>query len=292
MITIELSSASYPSYSELIESLVDYDYHHVGMVMEPGEYAVRGSIIDVFPSNHSHPVRFDYFGNDLDRLTVFDVASQQSLRELSQTQIKKRTRSSSVNAVTSLTDAVGRVTSQFNYGDLVVHEQFGIGQFSGLKRLCIDGQEGEYVFLKYRGEDRLYVPLHNLNRLHPFSKNDELTQLSQLHDGSWEKAKAKVEKATEKLAEEIFELYKKRAHVVGFQYGEDTEDQLVLESGFEHPLTPDQERAVREIKADMETPRPMDRLLCGDVGYGKTEVLLRAAFKALENYKQIGRAHV
>ncbi len=173
-------------------------------------------------------------------------------------------------------------------GDLVVHADHGIGRYDGLTKVSSAGHDLEVMVLTYQNEDRLYVPMERLDLVHKYSGTGESAPaLDRLGGPSWARAKTKVRKAMEEMAAELLELYAARKAVEGFPFPEDTGWQAEFESAFPFEPTPDQLRAIAEVKKDMENATPMDRLICGDVGFGKTEVALRAAFKAVIGGKQV-----
>ena len=178
-------------------------------------------------------------------------------------------------------------------GDLVVHVDHGIGEFVGLKQLSASaratadkGDIQEFLELKYHGDDKLFVPVERLDLVQKYTGGSR-PALDKLGGTTWEKAKTRVKKAMRDMAEELLKLYAQRKAVAGHSFSPDTHWQEEFEGAFPYELTPDQATAVIDIKRDMETPTPMDRLLCGDVGYGKTEVAMRAAFKAVMDGKQV-----
>lgn len=173
-------------------------------------------------------------------------------------------------------------------GDFVVHVDYGIGRFAGLVRRALGGAERDYLKIEYAQDDELFVPIHQADRLTLYIGPDaRIPRLSDFGSSEWSSTKKRVQEAVEHIAWELLDLYTYRQSTEGFVYSEDTEWQKILESSFPHAETADQIQAVREVKADMESKLPMDRLLCGDVGYGKTEVALRAAFKAVMDGKQV-----
>jgi transcription-repair coupling factor (superfamily II helicase) len=174
-------------------------------------------------------------------------------------------------------------------GDLVVHVDHGIGEFVGLKQLGVRGSaEGahEFLELRYHGEDKLFVPVERLDLIQKYTGGTR-PALDRLGGTTWEKAKTRVKKAMRDMAEELLKLYAQRKAVPGYAFSGDTHWQEEFEAAFSYELTLDQAAAIRDIKKDMEASTPMDRLLCGDVGYGKTEVAMRAAFKAVMDGKQV-----
>jgi transcription-repair coupling factor (superfamily II helicase) len=171
-------------------------------------------------------------------------------------------------------------------GDLVVHVDHGIGLFVGLKRIDVGLDPQEFMELRYSGEDKLFVPVERLDLVQKYT-GAARPALDRLGGTTWEKAKTRVKKAMRDMAEELLKLYAARKAVPGHAFSADTHWQQEFEDAFEWELTPDQSTAVADIKGDMESPSTMDRLLCGDVGYGKTEVAMRAAFKAAMDGKQV-----
>ena len=170
--------------------------------------------------------------------------------------------------------------------DLVVHVDHGIGVFVGLKRIDVGQAPQEFMELRYAGEDKLFVPVERLDLVQKYTGASR-PSLDKLGGTTWEKAKTRVKKAMRDMAEELLKLYAARKAMPGFAFTADSHWQQEFEDAFEWELTPDQANAITDIKRDMESPATMDRLLCGDVGYGKTEVAMRAAFKAVMDGKQV-----
>jgi transcription-repair coupling factor (superfamily II helicase) len=171
-------------------------------------------------------------------------------------------------------------------GDYVVHYQHGVARYAGMVTRAIGGAERDYLLLEYRGSDKLYIPSDQIDVIRPYS-GGETPSLSRLGGGDWQKAKARVKSAVREIAQELVVLYQKRVTSAGHAFPTDTPWQHELEAGFPFEETPDQLKAIAEVKQDMEEPIPMDRLICGDVGFGKTEVAIRAAFKAVQDGKQV-----
>ncbi len=180
--------------------------------------------------------------------------------------------------------------AEVNVGDYVVHQEYGIGRFEGLVKLDSTGVEREYLLIRYAGTDKLYIPTDQLDRVTRYvGMGDAVPALSKLGTSEWTRAKTKVKENVQDIARDLLRLYSAREALERPAYPPDSEQPWLqeLESGFAYEETPDQARAIEEVKADMERPRPMDRLVCGDVGYGKTEVALRAAFKAVLDQRQV-----
>ena len=177
--------------------------------------------------------------------------------------------------------------SEIKAGDYVVHAVHGIGRYIGVENVLVDGVHRDYLLLAYAGDDKLYVPVEQVGMLHKYVGNEgQAPRLSKMGGADWKRVQNRAKAAITELAEELLRLYAQRKIVPGHAFGVDTEWQRDFEERFPYEETPDQLRAIAEIKADMEKPEPMDRLLCGDVGYGKTEVAIRAAFKAVMDGKQ------
>jgi transcription-repair coupling factor (superfamily II helicase) len=180
------------------------------------------------------------------------------------------------------------VFADLKLGDYVVHRTNGIGQFIGVNTIKTGNIIKDYIKIKYREEDILYVPTNSLDNVRKYiGAGEAIPKLNKLGSKEWENTKAKVKKNLREVAQNLIELYAKRKNAKGFAYSQDTAWQKQFEDDFPYVETDDQLRCIEEVKQDMEKERPMDRLLCGDVGYGKTEVAIRAAFKAVMDQKQV-----
>ncbi len=171
-------------------------------------------------------------------------------------------------------------------GDYVVHHSHGVGRYAGMVTRAIGGAERDYLLLEYKGDDKLYVPTDQVDLVRRYTGADS-PSLNRLGGSEWERQRARARDAVREIAQELVDLYRRRLAVEGRAFPEDTPWQREFEAAFPYEETPDQARAIDEVKADMERPTPMDRLVCGDVGYGKTEVALRAAFKAVQDGTQV-----
>jgi transcription-repair coupling factor (superfamily II helicase) len=177
---------------------------------------------------------------------------------------------------------------ELNPGDLVVHVNYGIGRFLGIDRITAAGTERDYIKLEYADQEMIFIPIEQVNLVQRYiGQEGQSPRLDKLGGKGWESRKARVRKSVEDLADRLIKLYAKRKEARGFSFPEDTDWQVEFEAEFPYQETADQLRCIEEVKADMESDRPMDRLICGDVGYGKTEVAMRAAFKAVVAGKQV-----
>ena len=180
------------------------------------------------------------------------------------------------------------ITFPYKPGDYVVHAAHGIAHFKELVRREIDGTARDYLLLEYAEGDKLYVPVEQLDRVTRYVGPEGASpRLTRLNTADWSRALQKARKATKKLAFDLVDVYARRASVQGYRFGPDTPAQREMEEAFPYQETPDQLAAIADVKADMQSAKPMDRLICGDVGFGKTEVALRAAFKATQDGKQV-----
>ncbi|MEI4804315.1 transcription-repair coupling factor [Bacillus sp. FJAT-51639] len=178
--------------------------------------------------------------------------------------------------------------SELKVGDYVVHVNHGIGKFLGIETLEINGVHKDYLHIKYQGNDKLYVPIEQIDQVQKYVGSEgKDPKIYKLGGNDWKKVKTKVEKSVQDIADDLIKLYAEREASKGYAFTPDTSEQQEFESSFPYQETEDQLRSIAEIKKDMERGRPMDRLLCGDVGYGKTEVAIRAAFKAIMDEKQV-----
>lgn len=178
-----------------------------------------------------------------------------------------------------------QVFDALSIGSYVVHDHHGVGKFQGMVKRNIGGVERDYLLIDYRGNDRLYIPSDQMDTVTPYLGGDSPT-LSKLGGSDWSKTRSKVRQAVNQIAQELVVLYQKRITTPGTVFSSDTLWQKEMEDLFPYELTLDQSKAIADVKADMESAKPMDRLICGDVGFGKTEVAIRAVFKAVQDGKQ------
>lgn len=177
---------------------------------------------------------------------------------------------------------------ELKIGDYIVHLNHGIALYEGIKTIELSGHKRDYLCLKYALDERVYVPIEQLSMIKKYiGREGKKPEITNLNNNSWKKAKEKVKKRILEISQELIKLYSEREMALGFKCMPDTDEQVLFEADFNYEETKDQQKAILDVKKDMESARPMDRLICGDVGYGKTEVALRAAFKAVSNGKQV-----
>lgn len=181
-----------------------------------------------------------------------------------------------------------RDLSKLNVGDYVVHQVHGIGKYLGIKMLVKNGMKKDYLMIEYKGGDKLYIPVEKIDYISKYSTNENLIpKLNKLGGTEWAKTKLRVREKAANIAKDLLKLYAEREKNIGFAFSKDTEEQLDFEKEFAYEPTIDQLRVCEEVKRDMEDSHPMDRLVCGDVGFGKTEIAFRAIFKAIMSSKQV-----
>ena len=264
----------------LLRRLTDFGYERTQTLGGPGQFSQRGGILDVFPINQKHALRLEFFGNKISEIYPLDIKILKK-----EAAIKKE-----------LTERASTLTlSNLKVGEYLVHLDHGIGIFKGFAQTP-GGKISEsaptpetnekYFVLAYAKNDRLYVPLSLEEKLSRYV-GFETPIVHRLGGTLWFNTKRKVKENVLRLAKELLTLYAKRAATVGYAFPKDDALQKELENSFEFIETDDQLTALQEVKKDMESEKPMDRLICGDVGFGKTEVALRAAFKAVLAGKQV-----
>lgn len=258
------------NFSQLLRKLDELGYEKVLKVESLGEFSQRGGIIDILPINLSYAVRLDFFGNKVESIVKLPIEIKNET-EAKKTLIKKIKRQ-------KIYSQLGTLKS----GDYLVHLDHGVGIY---KQKVIENEK-KYYQLEYAAGDKLYVPEgleRKLSRYIGFSE----PRISRLGSPLWQKTKKKVKEAAEKLARELLEIYAKREVAFRPSYQTRNELDLTLASSFKYEETPDQIQAMEEIEKDLEKNKPMDRLLCGDVGFGKTELALRSAFKVVNSGFQV-----
>lgn len=275
--------------------LVELGYKRQPKVAEEGDFAQRGGILDIFPVTFDEPIRLEFDTDKLVHIKSFDIATGTSFLDHQMAIIlpakgviprKLKTRRAHVAAEISEDLPINNFID-ISPGDYVVHVKHGIGRYKGIERVKEPKGFVDYIVLEYSEGAKLFVPIADMNLIQKYiGFEGRPPKLYTLGAKAWALAKARAQKGIYSLALEYIEIQAKREALRGYAFSRDTEWQAELERSFPFKDTPAQARAAQEIKRDMESPKPMDRLICGDVGYGKTEVALRAAFKAVTDNKQ------
>ena len=279
------------SIDELIKILDHYGYKRQGRVAEEGDFAQRGGILDVFIVGFDDPVRIEFSGDRIDSIRSFDIVYNDytdyhnmvmliSIKGVSLRRLKTK--------ITNLGEEVPiNNFVDIEPDDYVVHVEYGIGVYKGIEKIKVDKKYQDHIVIEYADSDRLYLPVDEIHLIQKYiGFEGRPPRIYKLGSKLWKRMKLDAKEGVRSLAKELLTIQAKRQALSGFKFSKDTQWQKQLEEGFPFKETPDQARCIKEVKTDMESKQPMDRLLCGDVGYGKTEVALRAAFKAVMDNKQ------
>jgi len=279
-------------YKSFAGQLVEYGYERRDMISETGDFSMRGGIIDIFPPTFEGPVRIELSGNTVESIRSYSLLSSETFEEHAMVIILPKLGIYPKNKKTAdLGEKIPLASFiDIQVNDYIVHVDHGIGIFRGFKKIGYSGsdEEKENIVIEYANNDKLYVPaeeMHLIQKYVAFERKPP--KLHKLGSKMWKSVKDRVKKGIYSMAYELLEINAIRSRMEGFKFAEDTDWQVQFENNFPFKETPDQLRSTAEVKKDMESAKPMDRLLCGDVGYGKTEVALRAAFKAVMNDKQV-----
>lgn len=274
---------------KVLQTLIDFGYRRQERVGEEGDFSRRGGIIDIFPLTFECPLRIELADNTVVSIKTFDHLSGESLWEhmlVIILPIKKPAYSKILSyhqelPLDNLLD--------LEIGDYVVHIDHGVGRFLGIDKIKINKEKIDHLVIEYDKQEKLYVPTDQMHLVQKYIAFNiaKPKKLSRLGTDEWQKIKNRVKKGIHSYAWELLSLQALRMSSQGFAFSQDTDWQKEFEASFPYQETADQKKAWGEVRKDMEEPRPMDRLLCGDVGYGKTEVAMRAAFKALMDNRQV-----
>lgn len=273
-------------------TLTRFGYTRVGGIAEEGDFSVKGENLFIFPATFEYPIRVELSNDRVSAVKTIDIASYRAISDHQMVIVlpikgmlrKRRCHSSKIHKETDPIDTFVDIEPH----DYVVHVDYGIGRYLGFERLETKAGFSDHLVIEYKDKDKLYVPLEDLNKVQKYiALTKRPPKLYKMASRVWVKAKAHAKKNAAKVAFDILDIQAKRNTLEGFAYSKDTDWQRILEGSFPYKETKDQLKTTLELKNDMEKSRPMDRLLCGDVGYGKTEVALRAAFKAVMDNKQV-----
>ena len=269
---------------QIAVDLVSFKYENTKHVCQEGEFSRRGEVLDVFPVNFDNPIRVAF---EFDRIAAIESLNIKSGQPIGHHQIviilpRKAAQEALFTSDTPISHFV-----DVEKGDYVVHTNHGIGKFLGIQPIEVNKKILEHVVIEYREGDKLFVPksdMHLIQKYAGFSKKPPRTH--KLGSKEWQRVKRSIQKRVQHLAAELLRLQALRASLKGFAFSKDTPWQTEFRESFPFTETPDQTTAIQKVTEDMESHSPMDRLLCGDVGFGKTEVAIRAAFKTVMDNKQ------
>jgi transcription-repair coupling factor (superfamily II helicase) len=270
---------------QVVQGLTNFQYVRDKKALTEGTFSVRGGILDVYPVNFEGPLRIDFDDDEIVRIASVNMKTGKSIWQhkiviiLPQKQDDRQIFSADI-PLNNFVD--------IQKGDYVVHNHHGIGKFLGIKSIEVGDEKKKHLVIEYDGGDRLYVPQHDMRVVQKYvSFNKKPPRIYRLGSKEWKRVRALIQKKIQRLAAELLHTQALRAAMEGYSFDGDTPWQKDLEAQFPYEETIDQVIATEAVKKDMEQGQPMDRLLCGDVGYGKTEVALRAAFKAVMSGKQV-----
>ena len=286
--SLKLYNGATIDLDNILATLVDFGYKRQGTVLEEGDFSRRGEIFDIFPFAFELPIRIELNMNEVASIKTFNPVDGNPLWEHKMIIILPVKHTHTFKTVTFTEDFPIENFVDLNIGDYVVHNQHGIGRFLGLDKIKLGDRYKDHLVIEYDKQEKLYVPIDSMHLVQKYiAFHVRRPKLYRLGSKEWLKDKARARQGIRKLAWELLSLQAMRLSVSGFRYSPDTDWQRQFEDTFAYRETPGQIKATQEVKRDMESPKAMDRLLCGDVGYGKTEVAMRAAFKALMDNKQV-----
>lgn len=274
---------------DLEELLRALRYQKIDHVLKPGEFARRGAIFDIYPMTYRNPVRLEFEADRISSIRDFSTNDGKSMASFEEVFL--------VPVTETLEKKMNRLTRDYqdfepltklkdlHPGDYVVHLKYGIGRFLGTKMIQVKSERLRHMAIEYANKEIIYIETHEPIERY-IGGEGRTPKLTKLHGKEWENLKDKTRRAVANIAQEMLVIQAKRSMGHGFSFPPDHPWQKTFEDNFPFDETPDQEKAIRDVKKDMESERPMDRLLAGDVGYGKTEVAIRAAFKAVTAGRQ------
>ncbi len=296
--TLEFYSGKQIHFDSLTKRLFEFGYRRQQQVNTQGDFSVRGNVVDIFPLHFSMPVRLELADETVENIHTFDPSTGKRLephRMVMLLPVKQGRAAKTPHWHQQLSKKNEDYESPLDpfvdieIGDLVVHIAHGIARYRGIRSLKNkEGRNEDHFTLEFEEKNMLYVPTRDLHLIQRYVAFGKLRpRLSRLGSKSWQRLKDKTKKGVFSFASELLEMQAKRKALKGWAFQKDHEWQKQLEAEFPYEETEDQIRAAEEVKKDLESVMPMDRLICGDVGYGKTEVALRAAFKVVMNAKQV-----
>ncbi len=272
-----------------LAGLTSFGYNRQAQVAEEGEFSCRGGIIDIYPITFDAPIRIELDKNIISSLKSFNIETGKPLWEHTvvivlpnhKFKIRPHVEIGEENPIHNFIE--------LKEGDLAVHVQHGIGKYLGIKKIKgKNGQVSDHLIIEYLGQDKLYVPVEEMHLVQKYiGLESKRPKLYKLGSKEWQRLKDKVNKGVRNYTLDLLRIQALREALKGYSFSKDSDWQSDFEKTFPYKETPDQVKATLEMKADMESDKPMDRLICGDVGYGKTEVAMRAAVKAVVDNKQV-----
>lgn len=264
-----LESSKNYNLMEILRKIDEMGYEKVFNVTFPGEFSQKGGLLEIFPINRKHAVRIDFLGNTIENIFELEISveSEEKTRQVLEKKLKSQSLFSDLK--------------NLKVGDFLVHLDHGVGKFLGMEKLSPDDSK-EYFVLEYAKDDKLFIPQELARKLSRYVGFTNPT-VARLASDLWQRTKNKIKEDVEKMAKDLLALYAQKEVVTRLPYVFDQELEEKVRDGFLYQETPDQLQAIADIKNDLATPKPMDRIVCGDVGFGKTEIALRASGFAVAN---------
>ncbi|MFH0855995.1 MAG: transcription-repair coupling factor [Candidatus Omnitrophota bacterium] len=286
--SLKLYSGQEVDPENVLAGLVEFGYKRQDAVLAEGDFSRRGGLIDIFPNSFELPIRIELDNVLIGSIKTFNPSTGEALWGHKMVIVLPIRKPGALKTTPITEDFPLSNFLDLNTGDYVVHNQHGIGRFLGLNKIKIQGKYRDHLVIEYDRQEKLYVPVESMHLVQKYiAFCARRPKLYRLGTREWSRLKDRARKGIQKMAWDLLSLQAMRISSKGFAYSRDTDWQKEFEDTFPYNETPDQLTATLEVKKDMESARLMDRLLCGDVGYGKTEVAMRAAFKAAMDGKQV-----
>ncbi|MFH1621817.1 MAG: transcription-repair coupling factor [Candidatus Omnitrophota bacterium] len=272
----------------LLRTFVEFGYARQNCVREEGDFSRQGGVIDIFPVTFDCPIRIEFHYHKINNIDSYNILTGKVIWKHNMVIILPKIKIHPAKFSAFFEEAPLHNFIDLKKGNYVVHIKHGIGKYLGIEKIKVRDVEKDHLAIEYAKNEKLYVPVDKAHLVQKYiSFEGRSPKLYRLGSGEWERIKEKTRKGLLKVALDLLEVQAKRQTLLGFKFSKDTDWQEQFEETFEFRETPDQIEAVKKVKADMESGKPMDRLLCGDVGYGKTEVAMRACFKAAMDNRQV-----
>jgi len=286
--SLKIYSGQEIDLERLLSGLVDFGYKRQDAVLSEGDFSRRGGIIDIFPNSFELPIRIELENDLISSVKTFNPSTGEPLWEHKMVIVLPIRKSGALKTTPITEDFPLSNFLDLNIGDYVVHNQHGIGRFLGLQKIKLQDKAKDHLVIEYDRQEKLYVPVESMHLVQKYiAFHVRRPKLYRLGGKEWSRVKQRAAKSIQKMAWDLLTLQAMRQSAPGFTYAQDTDWQRQFEGTFPYSETPDQLSATLEVKKDMECGKLMDRLLCGDVGYGKTEVAMRASFKTVMDGKQV-----